>query len=465
MGQAVMLHNRSLLPGKWALSLWIAALGLCGVALLNGGPIYYPDTAAYILDADRLADFEAPFAVRPVFYGLAIWPFHWDTFFFPALLIQALIIAHLIYLTARTCDCGLRPLGFLGLMAALILLTPVSFHVSHLLPDIFVGALILVLFLLGFCRDRLSRAEKCYLVVLGAACTSFHLTAIPVGLALVVMCLLFSIMARRRAATLLVLAPVVLGIVVSLGFSVAVFQRVTLTPKSPPHFLARILADGPGRDFLRETCSQSKLILCDYQDRITATEDDFLWRLLPSIPPADGYRILTEQQQVVRGTIAKYPLQVMAHMLSNMLRQLVTFQSETQVNPEEWAQFQAGGTPLARSLEHSRQSEGWFDKASLAGVNGIHAAIVAISLPAMLLLARIAFRRRLFRLLGLVATVLTGLVANAFACGAFGGVFARYEGRVVWLLPLAAVVCALAVRRARTSLVPPIRHVEAPTTC
>lgn len=448
----VAMQQRSSFPlRQWLISLVIAAFGLCSVAFLNGGPIYYPDTGAYLLDADRLAHLQLPFAVRPVFYGLAIFPLHWGTTFFPALLAQALIVAHIIYLTMRVCRCELRPSLFLVAIALLVLFTPISFHVSHLLPDIFVGVLILALFLLGFCRDSLRRWEICYLVLLAAAAASFHLTALPVGAALFVLCLAAAIVTRQHVAPLLVLAPVVLATLGLLAFSAVVFQQLALTPKNPPHFLARILADGPGRAFLRETCPRSGFILCDYQDKLTPVEDDFLWRLLPSIPPADGYRIKAEQGAVVRGTIAMFPMQVIEHMLGNTLRQLITFHSETQVSDPEWDAFQAGGTPLARSLANSLQGERWFEGSRLATINALHAGIALASLLASLFFAALALRARQYRLVALVATVLTGLAANAFACGAFGGVFGRYQGRVIWLLPLAAIVGAIALFRARSS--------------
>ena len=62
---------------------------LCAVALINGGPIIFPDSLAYLIDAERLAHLRAPYAVRPVFYGLAVWPLIWDCRFALVLFAQA----------------------------------------------------------------------------------------------------------------------------------------------------------------------------------------------------------------------------------------------------------------------------------------------------------------------------------------------------------------------------------------
>ncbi len=398
-----------------------------------------------------MSHFEAPYAVRPVFYGLALWPFHWGTFFSPALFMQSLVVAHIIYLTTRVCGCDLRRRGFLWLVGGLVLFTPISFHVSHLLPDIVVGVLILALFLLGFCKASLRPVEFWYVLLLATAAATFHVTALAVGLALFATSVAVALIPRwrRRVSPLAVLAPVLLATGISLAFSVLVFEKLTLTPKNPPHVLARILADGPGREFLRVTCPDAGFALCAYQDRLTGVEDDFLWRLLPSIPPEDGRRIKAEQGAVVWGTVRMLPVQVVEGMLRNTFRQLVTFDSETQVSPAEWQEFQETDTPFARSLRHTGQSVRMFDGPAIHVFNDLHALVAAIGLIASLVVTVMTVRARLFRPVALAATVFAGLIANAFACGAFGGVFPRYEGRVIWLIPLVAAVSALALMRVR----------------
>ncbi len=436
---------------RWLPVLLASAALLCAVAIVNGGPIIYPDSLAYLIDADRLFHRVAPYAVRPVFYGLAVWPLHWGGQVGLALFAQALVIAHILYLVARSVGAGLRPLSFLLLIVGLILLTPLPWHVAHLLPDVFVAVLILALYLLAFCRDGLSRAETVYLVLLAAAATSFHITAIPVALAAFAFVLLVFLWDRSTARPFLALLPILLALAGSLAFNYAIWQRVTLTPNSPPHLLARLLADGPAKQYLRDRCPGADLELCAYLDRLPPTEDGFLWDMLPSIPTADGKRIKAEAGTVIRGTIETYPGAVIGHMLANTLRQLVTIRSETQFRPDEWAKFESDGTPLARQVAHSLQAQGAFERPALNGINALHAAVAILSLfAAVPLLARaLALGQRRPALL--LLSVLLGLLSNAFACGAFGGVFGRYEGRVIWLLPFAAVTAALALSRSGAS--------------
>ena len=57
----------------WGATLLACAVILCAVALINGGPVIYPDSGLYISDGERVMRLTAPLAVRPVFYGLAVW--------------------------------------------------------------------------------------------------------------------------------------------------------------------------------------------------------------------------------------------------------------------------------------------------------------------------------------------------------------------------------------------------------
>jgi len=163
------------------LSLALGTLALCCAALINGGPVMYPDTLNYLTDGHNLIRLTAPDNTRPVFYGLAIEFLHGERSAWPVIVAQALIVAHLVYLTARSVLGGIGPLSLLVMLGLIAFLSPVSWYVAHLLPDIFAGILGLSVFLLVFQRERLSRLELIYVVLLTVACVCFHLTDIVTG--------------------------------------------------------------------------------------------------------------------------------------------------------------------------------------------------------------------------------------------------------------------------------------------
>ena len=420
---------------EWLL-LPLAALVFCAAAIVNGGPIAFPDSLAYMIDAERLAKLQAPYAVRPVLYGvLAGLLSLGERFFGVVLFVQALVLAHVLWLVARRV--GARPgvllWGALGLTA----LTPLSWHVSHLLPDVFIPIMALSLFLLGYCT--LSRWERAYLMLLAAAAAATHLTALPIGAAVLGTAILIRLLTGYRVALLSMAAPLACALAGLLAFSMALWQQVSLAPKSPPFVLARMLADGPAQDYLRATCPGSGYALCGYLGAMPDTEDDFLWRTLPRLPPAEGARIKAEAGRVMLGTAAMFPGWLAWTMAANTVRQLVTFGADTQLDPEEWDTVRRDPAPLARVFSATREARGevWW---VLPWLNLVFDSVAALSAAVALGAWWRARRSGLVTITALIVTVLVILLANAFLCGALSGVFARYQGRVEWLLPFAAAL-------------------------
>jgi hypothetical protein len=67
------------------------------------------------------------------------------------------------------------------------------------------------------------------------------------------------------------------------------------------------------------------------------------------------------------------------------------------------------------------------------------------------------------RLGPLILFLLAALVFNAAATGVLSGVFSRYEARIVWLLPLAAMLTARAAVESAGRRRPPPGHGRWPT--
>nr|WP_294524920.1 hypothetical protein [uncultured Rhodopila sp.] len=75
-------------------------------------------------------------------------------------------------------------------------------------------------------------------------------------------------------------------------------------------------------------------------------------------------------------------------------------------------------------------------------MNRLHAGVVFLSVVLCVPLAAACVRQRLTTPLMLLGTIALGLLVNAATTGGLAGVFGRYEGRVVWLLPLWVLVSA-----------------------
>ena len=430
-------------------SILLGAAILCSAALINGGPIMYPDTLNYLADGYGLIRLTTPDNTRPVFFGLAIEFLHWERSAWPVIVTQALIVAHLIYLVMRSLIGVVRPVTFLLVIALIDVVTPVSWYIAHLLPDLYSSVLAICVFLLVFGRSqsgssRLGRFEICNLFLLMSASVCFHLTNVVTGAALCVAAWLVHLIWRFGRPGL-PSAAFLLAIAALLTSSFGLYGRLTLTPKSPPHLMARLIADGPGRTYLERACPEQHYFVCADLDRLPRTENGILWSYMAHLSDADGRLFRADASSIVSGTLHAFPAQVASHMLINTVRQFLTVESGTEMDAVSWANFKRPDF-LVREVNGTLQQRGLLDPI-LAPLNLLHGvAILLCGLGSVVLFVR----ARDVRVQQLIATIALALAVNAFAAGALGGVFGRYQGRIAWLIPAVAIVGGLATRGARS---------------
>ena len=437
---------------------------VCTAAFVNGGPILFPDTLSYLSDGTNLVRLSRPINERSVSYGLMIWPLHGERTLWPVVLAQGLVVAHLLRLALRVMGVDARTPAFLAIVAALALATPLSWHASHVLPDVFAGVSVLALFLLGFAAHRLGRGEVAYLVLLAATAISFHLSHLPTALAIVGATMLSwaighwrrgsratadadataaaaAAAARVDPRPLLVIAPVALAVAGLLAFSLAVYGFASLTPRSPPFAVARLLADGPAKAWLREVCPQRRLALCPHLDTIPDNEIAIVWGFFHERRRTPEYaRMRAEQGEVVLGTLLRFPREVIGNALSATAWQLATIESEAQFNDADRWKLPARYPYADAAFEGSMQDRGLLSKPSLAHVNRVHGWVALSSAIGAAVSAILCARRRQWLPALFTAVVALALLANAFTTGTLSGVYGRYQGRLIWLLTLCAIV-------------------------
>lgn len=188
----------ALLPGA-ALLVW--------PALLNGYPLVFSDTGAF------LAQTILGWAIwdKPMAYGPALHAFHWRISLWGPLAAQGVLLSWLLWLVQRGFLGTVSPGRHLLLCTGLALGTAAPWFAALLMPDIMAPAMVLALALLGFAADRLTRAEVIALQAVAALAIAVHLSHLPVAAALVVLVLL---VARRWRPVLRCAVP--LGLAVGL---------------------------------------------------------------------------------------------------------------------------------------------------------------------------------------------------------------------------------------------------------
>ncbi|ATE65360.1 hypothetical protein [Rhizorhabdus dicambivorans] len=471
-------------------------VALAWPAFLNGQPFYFPDSTAYVRAADSAAYIfsghrirsewtahyarslepggkvrdadrhvsprgndlgtESIMAGRSPYFGALLWLSYMLGRFWLFVLGQAAIAYALIRLTLRLFGLA-RPLVVAGTVAALALLTSLPFFTGLLMPDLLAGFGILAFLLLAIERGRLAPAERWSLYALMAASAVAHLTHILVIAAMVAVLLVWGLVARWPRRRFLPLAGsgatiVLIGLLSVMLTSAMVEHVFGRKPLLVPLLTARFIADGPGLDYLRSHCPEAGFAACAWagQDHMGAGE--FLWSHDPKVggymfaDTATRRALSAEDKAFALAVLAEYPIEQGGRILRNGLRQMLRFEVDlanshcatpphcwTSLPPRERATLAA--SPAGRGLWPQR------------GLAGLHYGVVGLALIAVV--SCLAGRRdRAARDIGLwCALLLAAMAANALLGGGVSEPQPRYQARIIWLLPLVAIVAGLVWRR------------------
>jgi hypothetical protein len=158
----------------------VAAVSLLWPALWNGYPIVFADTGTYLSQAiHHYAGWD-----RPVFYSLFLLPLHLTVTLWPAVAVQALLTAWILWLVCRTLVPNLSAVGFATGVAVLSACTWLPWIVGEVMPDLFTPLLVLVIGLLAWVPERLSQREQVLLAGLATFMIASQQSSLPLACAL-----------------------------------------------------------------------------------------------------------------------------------------------------------------------------------------------------------------------------------------------------------------------------------------
>lgn len=476
---------------RWVLAVLLGTAILCGIAVVNRGPFYFYDTIGYLRSAsqglDRVLglpaaapasperdpanpapatgeDANVKWGNRSIYYGAVLAIADRLDAMVVVAVAQGLVAAWMLLLCWRQFGPrGGGPMGYLGLCAALTLLTPIGFGVAYMMPDLFFGLLLLAVPLLLFQGERLRPWERAGLLLfLLVACLSHVALVLMLGALLGVGVIVARLVARIRPRGALVagmLGAAVIGIAGTWAVG-KVSERVFGQPALwPPFTLARVLADGPATLYLQDVCPSDpdRYVLCRYlADLPPANADAFLWEnethqgTLFRATNAEQRRMIREQWDVVIPALLAYPGLQLRAAAANTLEQLMLngveeFAWEDRLRRQMASLFPTQLPTLMATRVAGTEAAWW------RPLNLLYGAVLLLALG--VILARLAgawrpadpaaARREVAWLLMLLA----GVLANAVLSGALSEAHSRYGARVIWVLPLAAALLLARIRR------------------
>jgi hypothetical protein len=430
-------------------SLFFGAMSGClllSVAFYNGYPTVYPDTGGYLYTGA----FGIPlFPFRSPGYGVFAMFTSWRVSSWFTVVAQAILVVVVLYESCKYLiggDSRFRDHCLLGIAAFLAAFSSLSWETSLLMPDVFAGVVFLSLFLLAF-NARMNWVERIGLAAISAVGVGGHVSLLPIA-SLFVMALVVGRIAGRTAREAPPARSVLPWLVVPLlaaGLWNANLNRqlglgFKLSPSGNDFLLGRLLNDGLAADFLRENCPQRPFVACRYVDNLPKTPEQFLfWHpMLREMDPSGN-----EVREIVRGTLAAYPLRFAWNSAKHSLRQFVQFKTGDEVR--DLALHAPNSNGLVIAMVFPRDIGAYAgSKLIQGGLIRLTKIVARVDTGVFWLLALacgiVAFSRRDPKWNSFFLSAVVFLFLNAAVCATFAGVYDRYQARVAWIVPLCLAV-------------------------
>jgi hypothetical protein len=436
------------------IAVFLGALFMAWPAFYNGLPLMYPDILDYVPAGRRVAEalfwhrMSSFYGLHSLIYSLGIYPFHWETTVWPLIALQCLLTSFVLFLVVRSLVPQKTTSRFLVLMLLLSLVSSLSWFGSFATPDILGPVLYLCIYLLVFARETISRVEQyiLYFISWWAIASSFtHLQVV------ICLCFLLAALAIFHSNSLrkkLIPAAELAGIILlALGAQTAMdtflYGRSLDNAPRYPFLTARLVGDGVGRKYLVSHCGETNWEICRYEDHLSGNAKDFLWKssgVWMSAPPDSQKRILGQTLPLAIAILRTYPVEQLEQSAADFWIQLKSF--DLDASERHLVIEHSIGKTLPRLQSPFLASRQAHDQLPRHFFSSIEYCVVIGSMLGIATLLPWLWRCRPTRLLGLGFIVISTLPLNALFTGELYMLENRFQGRVIWLVPLLASMCA-----------------------
>ncbi len=481
---------------------------LMGVVVANGRPSVFTDTDDYFVegrtfaytigyalhiktppppptDPEDIADAKQAAAdlrmshteigARSPYYGLLLYATQRIGTVWLTSLVQAAVGAWLVFLLWRTALPGAPRWSAYAMQAAVAFGTTLAFFASFTMPDVFSGYTAAGAILLLVYWDRLRVAERWAIGVVISLAMTFHTshvlnTAAVTGLAGGLMLLLRAKGLQPAKAVATVLFALIAAVAATSIYKEAVHVKTGDELRRPPFLAMRVIADGPGRDYLRWACPRgAKWVLCQFKDLPLDDSQDLLWsddrkKGIFNVTTLDNrLQMEREESSFVAHAVVFEPVQQVGASLQNWFWQLsMVYLDDPLKNPHYYLTNDYWSTTnlpwlINHAADCGRDHWGCSPRLSMDGSAWLHSSLFILGLILIgvrLLQAdmRAGFKARRFewgedrtRLLVLLVLLVAMVLINGFVCGALSGPFARYQARITWLVAAGAAVSMISL--------------------
>jgi hypothetical protein len=428
----------------------LGGIALCWIAFKNRYPIVYPDTGTYLYSGwDKYVPTD-----RPIGYGLFVKATSLRESLWFTILFQGIMTSYAIWLFIRSfvSRIAIRKFVFVTSVGLLCFATGLPIKTGIIVPDIFtpVGLLFAAVLLLR--TQEISRLHIVIAVVgVVTACCVHHSNVYILILLLVFTALMkwrkrasFNLVAWRRIIFCAALIPVWW---LTAGLINYTYSDKFFVSRNGDIFLAgHFIHDGTMRKFLCSECEKNPhYIMCEYKDSLAGL--DFLWDYNRSpLYKYGGW----DNSKGVFGVICKdiittpkmWPWLV-HRALGQSAEQFFSFQLNGWFESPRCDEWSPATTGVKKFYANEFNQYGYTEQYGSALLyedqNRRQNWLLFFSVAAIILFL-FGYKKEFPRIVQLIIFMLFAMYCNALICGAISIINPRYQSRVVWLLPLLAIV-------------------------
>jgi hypothetical protein len=366
--------------------------------------------------------------------------------------IQALIASWVLFSLSKAVNKSRAAFCYWVTTTVLVFASSMSYFISYAMPDVFAGIGVLCVVALVLYRNAVSRVEYAATWLTLAVSTSFHPTFLIVFGAAAVAGLLAGIFLRvisgRQAVSIggAVVAALAIGSLVAPAYRIVERGIFKHPINAPPFATARVLADGTGVAYRSEVCvDPSRFAICRIHLKFPVNSDAFLWG---SLEEGGGYKAVdaatrsalrAEEGEFVFNSIIARPADQFRASLLNWANQIVLVDVfEPLLDPKTQASFslfeQRHSRPGRTSQFAGEQT------LQVARRVGLWVALIGLIAIATRSVSSTVSRQSHPNTLVFMSIIWMSVIINAGICGVISEPLARYQARIIWLLPASLVL-------------------------
>jgi hypothetical protein len=221
--------------------------------------------------------------------------------------------------------------------------------------------------------------------------------------------------------------------------------------------MARLIADGPGYQYLRATCPDNGFVVCRFVERLPMSGDRFLWSVNPpgvfaTAAPEVRRELSQEQMRFALAVASSYPADVAIAAGTDFARQIIKVGISDFDFPGIFRLDMTAKLPPAYRPKF-RASAVYQGRVPFSILGRIYSAVLVLSAGLIVtVMSKKSARARLSPShLRITALVLSGVLINAAVCGALSGPHDRYQARAVWLVPFLGITLLFALAGATSN--------------